>query len=114
MKELKIGEVYYRATYPDVGLLYPLIESFVYLGKNLAEDDVAEPEGSDDIHYFQPARNYATCGPVVSSSEYLPRVVCLPRKELDDDMFDMDELIREIGEAAERRKARRISAKQLS
>lgn len=107
MKELKIGEVYYRITYPDVGLLYPQIESFVYLGKNLAEDDVAEAEGGEDIHYFQPARNYAIYGPPGTSNEYLPCVVCLPRGKLDDDMFDAAELTREIGEAAERRKARR-------
>lgn len=107
MKEPKIGEVYYSITYPDVGLLYPQIESFVYLGKNLAVDDVAEAEGGEDVHYFQPARNYAIYGPAGTSSEYLPCVVRLPHRELDDDMFDAAELTRKISEAAERRKARR-------
>lgn len=103
MKELEINEVYYRVTYPDVRMLYPLMESFVYL----AEDDVAEAEGGEDIHYFQPARNYAIYGPAGTSSEYLPCVARLPRRELDDEMFEAEELTRKIGEAAERRKARR-------
>ena len=33
-----VGEVYYYVTYPDVEMPFPLIESYVVLGRNASDD----------------------------------------------------------------------------
>ena len=50
------NRVYYRVTYSDVQGAYPQVESFVFIGKNLSDED------ETDAWYFQPAQDFIKRG----------------------------------------------------
>jgi hypothetical protein len=72
----EIGQVYFRVTYPDVKMLYPTIESFVYLGMNFSDEDV------EDAWYFQPASDFGRNGSALNGVER--PVSCATIDELND------------------------------
>jgi hypothetical protein len=89
-----IGEVYYRLTFPDKKMQYPIIESLVYLGKNLSDEDTT------DTWYFQPASDFGRHGSALEG-EGRP-VICVGHLELGD-VLDSELLRLAIAEATARR-----------
>ena len=96
--EYREGEVYYRLTFPDAGLLYPQVETFVFVGKNLSDED------TEDTWYFQFADSYAKSGSILKSKDGDRRVCLATRRDLPD-MLDLVGLIKELEAAAARRRA---------
>jgi hypothetical protein len=54
-----VGKVYFVLGYYDANLLFPFVESYVYLGENLFDDDAASGANG---YYFQDAKSYSQCG----------------------------------------------------
>lgn len=97
--EYREGEVYYRLTFPDRGLLYPKVETFVFIGKNLSDED------TDDAWYFQFADGYAKFGSVLEGDSGDRRVSVVTDRDLPD-MLDLAALTRALENAAKRRHAK--------
>jgi len=57
-----VGEVYFRVTYPGSSMKYPRIESFVFVGKNLSDENI------EDSWYFQFADLYAQYVSILETS----------------------------------------------
>jgi hypothetical protein len=101
-KVFDVGDVYFRVTFGDPGLLYPKIESFVYVGQNLS------PEDREATWYFQFADSYAKFGSVLETEAGDRRMVLVPSSELSD-MIDIAALSAMLAQAADRRrKVRKI------
>ena len=94
--EYREGEVYYRLTFPDSGLFYPQVETFVFVGKNLSEED------TEETWYFQFADSYAKSGSILKNKGG-DRKVCLATRHDLIDMLDLTALIKELEMAATRR-----------
>ena len=94
-----VGEVYYRLTFPDVNLLYPKIETFIFVGKNLSDED------SEDTWHFQFVDGYAKYGSILESNDG-DRKVCLATDKDLEDMLDLTSLISELEMASKRRDAK--------
>lgn len=99
MKVFTKGEVYFRLTYPDKHMLYPIVESFVFVGTNLS------PEDPHDSWYFQFAESYGEHGSILDTTEGDRRVCCLSEDEAQQDMLDLGGLSREL-KAAEKRRSK--------
>jgi len=56
-----VGELYFRVTHPGPSLNYPQIESFVFVGRRLSDED------TEDTWYFQFAGSYAKSGSILSA-----------------------------------------------
>jgi len=97
--EFREGEVYYRVTFSDAAFFYPKVETFVFIGKNLSDED------STDTWYFQFADSYAKSGSIVSSKGGDRRVARVTDRDAAD-MLELDELIEALQMAAKRRRAR--------
>ena len=89
-------EVYFRVTWADVRLHYPVIESFVYLGMNFSDEDL------EDTWYFQSAIDFACYGNALEGFER--PVSCVTKDQLTD-FVSAPELILEIEKAVNRRLA---------
>jgi hypothetical protein len=72
----EIGQVYFRVTYPDVKMLYPSIESFVYLGMNFSDENL------ENTLYFQAALDFGRNGSALKGVERT--VSCATVDELID------------------------------
>ena len=97
------GEVYFRVTYPDNSMFYPKVESLVFVGKDLSDED------TEETWYFQFAGDYARSGSIVDSSGGDRRAVLATRDDILD-MLDLEGLIDALRGAA-RRLAQRINQK---
>jgi hypothetical protein len=93
-----VGEVYFRVKYAEPARKYPLVESFVFVGKNLSDQD------TEDTWYFQFADSFAKYGSILQGPGGDRRVSCLIRSELED-MLDDKQLLQELSAAANRRSA---------
>jgi hypothetical protein len=91
-----VGEVYFRVTYPGSSLNYPQIESLVFVGKNLSDED------TEDTWYFQFADSYAKSGSILAGSGGDRRVVCVNEAELPE-MFNEEQLLEKLKAARRRR-----------
>ena len=91
-----VGEVYFRVKYGERLHKYPLIDSFVFVGKNLSDED------QEDTWYFQFADSYAKFGSVLETKGGDRRVSCVVKSELDD-MIDAQGLLHKLDEAMKRR-----------
>jgi hypothetical protein len=91
-----VGELYFRVKYGEPAKQYPLIESFVYVGKNLSDED------TEDTWYFQFADSYGKHGSILEGSGGDRRVSCLFARDLGD-MLDDKRLLVELGAARNRR-----------
>jgi len=96
LSEFIEGEVYYRITFPDVELKIPLMESFVFIGINLSEED------KDNTWYFQFAEGYAKDGSILETEGGDRKTRCLGCAELGE-MLDIDGLTKELQGAKKRR-----------
>ena len=94
--QFTIGEVYFRITYPGPSLNYPQIESFVFVGKNLSDED------TEDTWYFQFADSYAKSGSISAGPGGDRRVVCANKTELPE-MFNEEQLFEKLKAARRRR-----------
>ncbi|MCU7853102.1 MAG: hypothetical protein KZQ80_12920 [Candidatus Thiodiazotropha sp. (ex Monitilora ramsayi)] len=90
------GEVYFRLVYPDVDMSYPIVQSFVYVGKNLSDED------QEDTWYFQFADDYAQFGSFIDSSQGERRVCCETQTTVSC-MLDIESLANELLLAESRR-----------
>jgi hypothetical protein len=93
-----VGEMYFRITYPGRSMNYPNIQSFVFVGKNLSDED------AEDTWYFQFADSYAKFGSFLESQVSELPVACLTKDKLEHDMLDEDELLDALKSARERRR----------
>jgi len=91
-----VGEVYFRAKYTDRARRFPLLESFVFIGKNLSDED------TEDVWYFQFADSFAKHGSILETSGGDRRVACVTANELAD-MLDDRGLLAELSAARRRR-----------
>ena len=89
------GDVYYRATYPDPTMFYPTLQAFVYVGKNLSDED------DGDTWYFQFADSYVRDGSIRESDSRNGRVSLASAKDLDE-MLTVDEAVEELRRASDR------------
>jgi hypothetical protein len=96
-----VGRVYFRVTYPDVKMHFPLIESFVFIGKNFSDEDV------EDTWYFQSAEDFSDNGSALDGIER--PVSCATIDDLGD-FEDVSKLSTTLMDAD----ARRIAAKKRS
>jgi len=90
------GDLYYRISYPDAGFKYPIIESFVYIGKNLSDDN------EQDTWYFQFSDDYGRHGSVLTNKAGDRKVTLVVFDELEE-MLDIPNLMAELKSARERR-----------
>lgn len=86
MPKLKENQAYFRVTYPDRERLFPTVETFVYVGLNLSDDD------KEDTFYFQPASDYVRYGHAATSGIDDRPVVCVSSEELSE-MLDLEQII---------------------
>jgi len=90
------GQVYFRVVYPDTAQSIPLVQSFVYVGQNLSDDDVEE------TLYFQFADGYAKNGSILDGPGGDRRVTCTRGSE-SRDMLSVEELADALVDARKRR-----------
>ncbi len=64
---LRVGEAYYFVTYAKPQLVIPGVESMIYIGVNIADDDDASEAPR---YYFQDTLSYFWRGSVTSSDFY--------------------------------------------
>ena len=95
--DFAVGDVYYFVTYADLTMMYPEIETYVFLGKNFSNEDV------DDTLYFQPAPDYAIHGSAIDGSER--PVFCANRSELSE-FQTLSKLMETLNVSAARRLVR--------
>jgi hypothetical protein len=91
-----VGQVYFEVKYSERCRKYPLIETFVFLGKNLSDED------AEETWYFQYAQSFAKDGSVLTGSEGDRRVACLTKKDLVE-MFTEEQLFEKLKAARQRR-----------
>lgn len=99
MRKFKKGEVYFRIVYPDSGFLYPIIESFVYIGMNLSDED------KEDTWYFQFAKDFAEHGSFLNSEHDRCKVSCMISSGISE-MYNSKELKEQLDMAESRRSTR--------
>lgn len=78
-----VGDVYFFVTYCDTRMRYPVVESYIYLGYCLSDDD------DEGTWYFQPAADYVRNGSALEGSER--PVFCATKSEVSE-FVDEDEL----------------------
>ena len=98
MDEYIDGEVYFRVSYPDAGLKYPQIDSFVFIGKNLSAED------ENNTWYFQWLDSYAKFGSVLNTDLGNRKVSILEENDLDE-MMTLEKLYKNLQEAERRRQS---------
>lgn len=96
-KNYREGDLYFRLTFTDPKLGYPQVETFVFVGKNLSDED------AEDTWYFQFSADYAANGSIRKGAPAGQRVTLATRRDLDD-MLDLDGLVQELEAAAVRRR----------
>ena len=100
MRSFECGQVYFMATYPDVLMAYPEIQSFVYLGKDLSYED------DEDTWYFQPVEDYVKNGSALMPSSDIREALCM-KEETVEAMLDDEKLFDEIRGASLRRSSKK-------
>jgi len=81
-------------------MLYPTIESLVFVGKNLSDED------KEDTWYFQFASSYGRVGSFLKTKKGDRRAVLATKRDLGE-IFDLDELTAKLKAAAKRRRSSR-------
>ena len=92
-----VGKNYYRVTYLDSNQSCPRIETFVYIGLNLSDDDY------DDTWYFQFIDSCVEHGSPLEGreGEFNMRLV---KSDNLSEMLSVDQLATELEAAEQRRK----------
>lgn len=87
MNTFEEGQVYFMVTYPDVAMAYPEVQSFVYLGKNLSDED------DEDCWYFQDLNDYVKNGSALLPASKTREALCITKETIeamlnDEGLFD--------------------------
>lgn len=88
MENYRAGECYYRLLYREGALLYPIVDTFVFLGMNLSDDE-------EDTWYFQDPISYDRSGPVTESGDETAAVFSFKRYELEN-VLDLHSLTEQL------------------
>lgn len=86
-----VDKVYFRVTFADPELSYPVIDAFIFLGTNLSDED----EGGD-YYYFQNAVDLYSHGDARRSMAPGAPVSRLSGSDLMDDMLDVEGLVKAL------------------
>jgi hypothetical protein len=97
MRNLDEGDVYFRLTFSDPEMRYPQVESFVFVGKNLSDED------TEDTWYFQFSSDYAANGAIGRGAPEGQRVTLATARDVGD-MLDLGGLVQELEAAGVRRR----------
>lgn len=96
--ELSEGAVYFMLQYVDDALAVPVIETVVFIGKNLDGD------GTDDgLYYFQDVESFKAIGAYPNNRQGEGNVFSLPEKAIAN-IFALDGLVEELGNAVGRQR----------
>ena len=94
LTDYEVGEVYFFVTYSDTAMRFPLIESYVFLGMNFSDEDLA------NTWYFQPADDYNQFGSALTGFE---RPVFCANEEQLIEFQNEHQLLFSLQEATSRR-----------
>ena len=61
MREFIIGKVYFTVSFVEPKLVYPIVDAYVYVGKNLLKDE------AEDTWYFQDTASYVERGAFIAA-----------------------------------------------
>lgn len=75
MESYRAGECYYRLQYREGGTIYPIVDTLVFLGLNLSDEQ-------EDTWYFQDPISYDRSGPVTESGDESAAVFSFKGDEL--------------------------------
>jgi hypothetical protein len=76
VENYRVGECYYRLHYREGALMYPIVDTFVFLGMNLSDDE-------EETWYFQDPVSYDRTGPVTESGDENASVFSFKAHELE-------------------------------
>ncbi len=93
------GQIYFFVTYCDPQLRYPIIESYVFLGMNLSDEDL------EDTWYFQPAPDFVNFGSAVETGNR--PVFCANASNIAE-FLDESGLAKCLGAALRRRSLKQV------
>lgn len=96
MKSWLAGECYFRLSFLDPAKTRPVVDTLVFIGMNLSEED------KEDTWYFQDAHSYNVSGPVHESEATDAQIFCYTKGSLAE-LLDLTGLSREIQNIASRR-----------
>lgn len=88
MESYRAGECYYRLLYREGALLHPIVDTFVFLGMNLSDDE-------EDTWYFQDPISYDRSGPVTESGDESAAVFSFKQYELEN-VLDLHSLTEQL------------------
>jgi len=92
-KELILFKPYFMLSYQKIDSIYPHIETYVYVGKNLYPE---VHEDNRDHYYFQDAESFEKHGIFSELSEDVEHfTICLPSDSIAS-MEDINRLIRHL------------------
>jgi hypothetical protein len=77
MESYRVGECYYRLQYREGALMWPVVDTFVCIGRNLSDDE-------EDTWYFQDPISYDRSGPVTESGDEHATVFSFKEHELSN------------------------------
>ena len=89
-QNLHIGKAYFIAGYCDGGMRVPDIETYIFIGKNMAEED---SNRNQDSWYFQTPESYFSDGIITEIKGNIKDKVLLLGSDVLDMVYDLDGLI---------------------
>jgi hypothetical protein len=90
---LIVGQTYFLLSYLDRRLQLPEITTYVYVGKNMFEEDDAE---SDEIYYFQSAASFVGSGLFHKNGHRKPSGITAVRGDSLIMIYDWPGLVAEL------------------
>lgn len=96
--EFSPGKLYFMVQYIDSDLLVPVVQSVIFIGKNV------DGEG-EDLWYFQDVESHATLGEYPNAEVGPGDIFVLPREGLSS-IVVLDAVVKDLSECSGRRKAR--------
>ena len=96
--ELCEGSVYFMLQYVDDALSIPIVETVVFIGKNVYGDGE-----KDNFYYFQDVESFKAVGAYPDNSQGEGNVFSLPEKAVATTIFTLDSLVDELGNVIARR-----------
>jgi hypothetical protein len=94
MVSYRAGDCYYRLHYREGAMMYPIVDTLVFLGLNLSDDE-------EDTWYFQDPVSYERSGPVTESADENASVFSFKLGELDS-ILDLHSLTEQLIAALKR------------
>jgi hypothetical protein len=94
MKEFNTGQVYFSVSFVEPKLVYPIVDAFVFVGKNLLANE------SEDTWYFQDTASYAEGGSFIDHVNGKGQITTFTASRLDD-VLGIPELCETLSGAAQ-------------